>query len=253
VSGFVPVWSRLARIDLWTTARFGFFEKCRPRRNVCAFFLGLDPWERTLPWAVVIISQTAAVVGDHVRGFVCAKAVDAGTRRSVGTSVIVRIPSACVWCGAGRLPNARPSVAKTRRPKLSMPRPSKRAADEPHLRHNPLTKPKLRLRVVTQQQFFRRLPFAIGPAVIRRPPSRAATRPSIAVGPVVRRFTGCSIVSVSGCSAALFRAAALASGSTRPPACGGAVSHALRAARLRPQRRQRKPLHRPEPVHSRWP
>ena len=51
------------------------------------------PWERALPWAAVIISQTVAA--DRGREFVCAKDVDKSTSRGVGTSVTAWTRNAC--------------------------------------------------------------------------------------------------------------------------------------------------------------
>jgi len=78
------------------------------------------PGENTLPWAVVMISQTA-VADDRGRASACAKVVDASTSRGVGISVTAKIPNACGWCGVGRRRSGRPNGAKTRPPKPSMP------------------------------------------------------------------------------------------------------------------------------------
>ena len=63
------------------------------------------PWEVALPWAALMITQSAAAVpvrDDRGRGSACARVVDDGTGRSVGISVTAKIPSACVCCGVGR-------------------------------------------------------------------------------------------------------------------------------------------------------
>lgn len=184
------------RIDWRMTGRVFFLNK-RPRRTL-ARSPRADPWESTLPWAAVIINQTAAVVGNHGRGSACARAVGASTRHRVGTSVTARTPNACDWSDAGRRRGGRPSDARTMPSKPSTPRPNERAVSVPLLRHNPRMNPKLRRRVVTQQRLFFRRRSARGRVVTNRPPSRVATRPSIAVPPVERPFNGCSIVSANG-------------------------------------------------------
>ncbi len=80
----------------------------RPRRTFARSPRAV-PWEKTLPWAAVMISQSAAAVpvrDDRGRGSACAKAVDASTSRGVGTSVTARIPNACAqvrrWQAARR-------------------------------------------------------------------------------------------------------------------------------------------------------
>src|ERR1700734_3314749 len=95
------VWFRHIRVD-WLLDL-----PKRPRRTL-AHSPRAVPWENTLPWASVMISQTA-VAADREREFVCAKDVDKSTSRSVGISVIVRTPNACVWCGAGRQRGGKPS------------------------------------------------------------------------------------------------------------------------------------------------
>jgi len=70
------------------------FDKC-PRRTFARSPRAV-PWENTLPWAVVMISQTV-VPDDRGCASVCAKAVDASTSRSVGTSITAKTPNACVW------------------------------------------------------------------------------------------------------------------------------------------------------------
>jgi hypothetical protein len=193
------VQARQARHRLSNDCPLLGFDK-RPRRTL-ARSPRADPWETALPWAVVMISQTAAAVSVYVnrgRGFACAKAVSTSTRRGVGISVTARTPNAGAWCGAGRRPSGRPNGARTTPSKLSTPRRNGRAVGAPPLRHNRRRSPKLRRRVVTQQKFFCRILSVIGRGAMRRPPSRLATRPSIAVGPAVRRFTGCSIVSANG-------------------------------------------------------
>jgi hypothetical protein len=173
----------------------------RPRRNVDAFRPGLSLGRANLPWAVVIISQTAASMparDDRGRDSACARAVGASTRRSAGTSITARTPNACGWSGAGRQPSGRPSVARTMASKPNRPSHSRRAVSVPSLRHNRRRSLKLRRRVVTQRKLFFRLLSAIGRGAMNRPPSWVATKPSIAVPPAVRRFTGCLIVSVNG-------------------------------------------------------
>ena len=102
------------------------------------------------------------------RASACAKAVDASTSRGVGTSVTARIPNACVWSGAGRRRGGRPSGARTRQSKPSMPRQNVCAVSAPPLRHNRRSHLRLRRRVVTQQKFFRRLRCATGRGAMNR-------------------------------------------------------------------------------------
>lgn len=227
-----------------TTARFPGFET--PEAERWRVLPRAVPWESNLPWAAVIISQMAAAVGDdRGRGSACAKAVGARTRRSAGTSVTAKTPSACAWSGAGRRPNVRPNGARMMRSKPSTPRRNGRAVSVPSLRHNRRRSLTLRRPVVTQQKLFFRLLCATGRGAMNRPPRRTATRRATAVRPAARPFAGCSIVSASGGSAALFRAAALACASIRLPAPGAAANHAILPARRRPGRRQRNQVHPP--------
>src|SRR5512146_1183461 len=94
----------------------------RPRRTF-AHPPRAVPWEKTLPWAKVIISQTAGA-DDLAHVFACAKAVAAPFNHDGGTSVTAKTPNACVCYGAGRPSGARPSGGKMRRPKPSTPRPN---------------------------------------------------------------------------------------------------------------------------------
>jgi hypothetical protein len=155
---FFPVWFMHGSID-WLLG----FDK-RPRRTLARSPRAV-PWEKALPWAIVMISQTA-VADDRGSASACAKAVDASTSRAVGISVIARIPNACACSGAGRQRSGRPIGARTRRSKPSMPRQNVRAVSAPHLRHKRRRPLRMRRRVVTQQQLFRRLPCAIGRGVM---------------------------------------------------------------------------------------
>jgi hypothetical protein len=157
---------------------------------------GLSLGRRNLPWAAVIISETAADVRDP--DCACARAVGARTRRGVGTSVTAKSPNACGWYGAGRPLGDRPNGVRMRRSKPGKPRPSGRAGSALMIRHNPRKTPKLRRRVVTQQKLFQRLPSAVGPDVTNHRPSRAETRPNFVAPPAVRRFAACSIVNANG-------------------------------------------------------
>jgi hypothetical protein len=136
------------RLD-WRRTALCFWIK-RPRRNVSAFRPGLTLGKCTLPWALVIISQT--VVGVRERVCAYAKGVGAGTRQIVGTSITAKTPSACVSCGAGKPPSGKPSDARTTRSKPSTPRLNERAGGRPFLCRNPRKILKLRLRVVTSQK-----------------------------------------------------------------------------------------------------
>ena len=129
---FFPVWFMHGSID-WLV-RVGL----TPEENVSALPPGLSLGRMTLPWAAVMISQTAAAVlpHDRGRGSACARAVDASTSHGVGISVTARTPNACGWSGAGRRRSGRPSGVRTRRPKPSTPRPNVRAVSVPSLRHN---------------------------------------------------------------------------------------------------------------------
>jgi hypothetical protein len=189
----------------------GTVEK-RPRRTFTRSPRAV-PWERTLPWAAVSISQTAAA-DDRGRGFVYAKAVDKNSSRAAGTSVTARIPSACARCAAGKRPSGRHNGVPTTRSKPSTPPPNVRAASVP-LRSNHPRLLKLRRRVVTQQKFFCRSRAATGRGAANRPPSRAATRQATAAAPAARRFIVSWIVNASGGSVAPSRAAAPASANTR--------------------------------------
>jgi hypothetical protein len=166
-----------------------------------------------------MISQTVvAVRDDRGHGFACARAVGASISHGGGISITAKTPNACGWSGAGRRPSGRPNGARTRLPKPSTPRRNERAAGVPLLRHNPRKNPKLWRRVVTQQIFCFRLLCATGRGAMKRPRSRTATRQSIAARIVVGRLAGYWIGSANGCSAALSKAAAPATESTRPPA-----------------------------------
>src|SRR5271165_6850801 len=130
----------------------------RPRRTFARSPRAV-PWENTLPWAIVILSQTVGA-DDRERASACAKAVDASTSRTVGISVIARTPNACACCGAGRRHGGRLTDARTRRSKPSMPRQNGHAVSGPHLRHKRQILLRLRPGVVTQQTFLRPLPSA---------------------------------------------------------------------------------------------
>jgi hypothetical protein len=163
------------------------FDK-RPRRTLARSPRAV-PWENELPWAVVMISQTA-VADDRGRAFACAKAVDASTNRGVGISITAKIPNACGWCGVGRRRSGRPSGVRTRPSNHGMPRPNACAVSVSLLRHKRRSRLRLRQRVVTQQKFFRRLPCVIGRGAMSRFRSRAATRHATAAPRVVRPFAG---------------------------------------------------------------
>jgi hypothetical protein len=133
------------------------------------------PWEIALPWAVVMISQTATAVpvGDD-RGpeSACAKAVAADTSRGVGTSVTARTPNVCAYSGAGRRRGGRPDGVRRMRPKPSTPRRNVRAVGASYLRRKHRRSPRLRQRVVTQQKFCCRRcrrPCVTGPGAMNRP------------------------------------------------------------------------------------
>ena len=163
------------------------FDK-RPRRTLARSPRAV-PWENELPWAVVMISQIA-VADDRGRASACAKAVDASTSRGVQTSVTAKIPNACVWSGAGRRRSGRPSGARMRPPNQSMPRPNVRAVSAPPLRHKLQSRLRLGRRVVTQQEFFRRLPCATDRGAMSRLRSRAAARHATVARRAVRPFAG---------------------------------------------------------------
>jgi hypothetical protein len=167
---------------------------------------------------------------DRGHGSACARAVDASISRNVGTSAIARMPSACAWCGAGRRRNGRQHGDRMKRSKPSTPRPSGHVVSVPQLRRNHLKLRKLRQRVVTQQEFFRRLSCAIGRDAMKRRRSQDATRHVTAATPAVRRFAGCWIANASGRCVALSEPAFNASKSIRPLAPDVAPNNtALRA------------------------
>jgi hypothetical protein len=182
-------------VDWRTTAPMLGFEEA-PEAERWRVPLGLSLGRRNLPWAAIIISETAADVFDP--DCACARAVGARIRRGVGTSVTAKTPNACGWYGAGRPLGDRPIGARTRRSKPGMPRLRRRAVSVLSLRRNPRTNPKLHRRVVTQQEFFPRLPSAIGPDVTNHLPSWAGTRPSFVALPAVKHLTAWSIVSANG-------------------------------------------------------
>jgi hypothetical protein len=225
------------------------FDK-RPRRTLTRSPRAV-PWENALPWAIVMISQTANA-DDRGRASACAKAVDASTSRGVGISITAKIPNACVWSGAGRRPSGRPNGASMMPPKPSMPRPNVGAVSAPHLHHKRRSPLRLRRRVVTQQKFFRRLPCATGQGAMSRLRSRAATRHATAAPPAVRRFAKCGIVNASGGCVALSEASGYASASTRLPERGAATSNPTPSAPQQHPRRLRDRAHRPRrsAVHS---
>ena len=163
------------------------FDK-RPRRTFARSPRAV-PWENKLPWAVVMISQTA-VADDRGRESACAKAVDASTNRGVGTSITAKISTACGWCGVGRRRSGRPSGARTRLPNHGTPRPNACAVSASLLRHKRRSLLRLRQRVVTQQKYFRRLRCATGRVAISRLRSRAAARHATAARRAVRPFAG---------------------------------------------------------------
>lgn len=204
------------------------FDK-RPRRTL-AHSPRAVPWENELPWAIVMISQTA-VADDRGRASACAKAVDASTNRGVGISITARILNACGWCGVGRRRSGRPSGVRMRPPKLSMPRLNVRAVSASPLRHKRRSRLRLRRRVVTQQKYFRRLRCATGRVAMSRLRSRAAARHTTAAPRAVRPFAGSWIANASGSSVALSAAGSHASRSTRLPERGGPDSNSIQPAR----------------------
>ena len=180
--------------------------------------LRANPWESKLPWAAIIINQTADVRDDHDCGFVCARAVDESTSRGAGTSVIARTPNACGWCGAGRRRGGKPGGARMKRSRPSTPRPNGRAVGAAPLRRNRRHSQNLQRRVVTQQKFFCRSLSVTGRGAIKRPLSRAVTRHATAAPPAARRLAACAIVNANGCGAVRSRAAGRGNGNTRLPA-----------------------------------
>ena len=76
---------------------------------------------------------------------------------------------------------------------------------------------KLRLRVVTQQEFFCRLAAATDRVAMNRPPRSATARRATVAPPVGRRCAAYAIASANGGSAALTTAGGRASRSTRLP------------------------------------
>ncbi len=110
-----------------------------------------------LPWAPVMIAQTAASVparDDRGRGSVCAKAVGGSISHGVGISGTARIPNASAWSVGGKRRGGKPNVVKTMRSKPGTPGHNVRAASVPHLRRKPRRSIRLQSRVVTQQIFF---------------------------------------------------------------------------------------------------
>jgi hypothetical protein len=217
------------------------FDK-RPRRTLARSPRAV-PWEKALPWAIIMISQNANA-DDRGRASVCAKAVDASTSHDPGTSVIAKTPNACVWSGAGKRRSGRPNGVRTMPLKPSMPRQNVRAVSAPHLRHKRRRLVRLWRRVVTQQKFFHRLLCATGRGAMNRLRSRATTRHAIAVRPAGRRFAGCVIANASGGSVALSEAGMHACGNTRPLAHGVAKSNATEPEQRHHRRRPRDPAHR---------
>jgi len=218
------------------------FDK-RPRRTFARSPRAV-PWEKTLPWAIVMISQTA-VADDHERASASAKAVDACTNRGVGTSGTAKIPNAYGSCGVGRQRSGRPNGARTRPPNPSTPRLNERAVSATHLRHKSQSRRMLGRRVVTQQIFFRQLPCAIGRGAMSRLRSRAVTRRVTAAARVARPFAGWWIANVSGNSVALSEAGRHANASTRQPARGVRESNTTEPGQRHHSHRPSDPTHRP--------
>ena len=185
------------------------------------------PWERTLPWATISIKQTAD--DDHGRGCVCARAVGKSSSRDVGTSATARIPNACVPCAAGKRPSVRRNGVPMKRSNPNTPPPNVRTDSVPPRPNHPRL-PKLRRRVVTQQNFFRG-PCATGPGAINHPRSRDAPRLATAAPPVVRQFAACAIVNASGNSVARSEVARHAGTSTRPRALDAALNQPIQPVR----------------------
>jgi hypothetical protein len=195
--GLVPVWLTANRID-WRELALVTPWEVSPEEGRLGVPPRADPWEPNLPWAVHIIPQTGAVVGDRDRGCACARAADTPTRRSVGTSVTARTRSASGWFDAGKRRGGRPVAVRTRPSKPSTPRRSGCAVVGARFRRNRQRLPKLRRRVVTQQEFFGHFTCASDRAVMNRLPSSAATRPSIAAALAAGPFTAFAIVNANG-------------------------------------------------------
>jgi len=175
---WLPVYCFLGRTFLKQfPSRSGSLREVYLRTNVCLPVLisargershvppGLSLGRSTLPWAAVMVIQSAAAVpvrDDRGRGSACAKAVGTSTSRGVGTSVTARTPNAGGRCVAGRRRGGRRDDARTLRAKPSTLRISVRAVSVAPLRRKHRRTPKLRRRVVTQQKFCCRLPCATG-------------------------------------------------------------------------------------------
>ena len=213
------------------------FDK-RPRRTFARSPRAV-PWENALPWAIVMISQTA--VADD------------------------RGPRVCLRKGCGRKYQPRrwnqrycqdPECLRLVRRWQAAKRQAKRRQDEaakaqhaeaervrrqrvPSSPQPPQAASELRRRVVTQQKFFRPLPCATGRGAMSRLRSRAAARHATAAPPAVRPFAGSWIANASGSSVALSEAAGHASRSTRPPGRGVADSNPTPSARQPHRRRLR--------------
>jgi hypothetical protein len=152
------------------------FDK-RPRRTIARSPRAI-PWERTLPWAAVILSQSAAAVpvrDDRGRGSVCAKAAGVSTSRGVGTSVTARTPNASGRSAVGRRRGGRPGGVWMRQPKPNTPRLNVRAVSVANLRPKHRRPLKLRRRVVTQRNFFS--PAFVRPAGVPRTAAFVASQP----------------------------------------------------------------------------
>lgn len=110
-----------------------------------------------LPWALASLVQTSGApleAANHVPGLASAAAADGSSFRIARTSAIVGMRSAGSCSAAGRPRVARPNAAKTNKSKPNTPPPNERAVRERSPRPNPLARPTLRPRVVTQQNFF---------------------------------------------------------------------------------------------------
>jgi hypothetical protein len=203
---------------------------------------GLSLGRSRLPWAAVIIMPSPGAGedrDDRGSGSACAKAVGTTSCHGVGTSVTAKTPNAGGNCGVGKRHGGKPDDARTMQSKSSTPRRNVRAVSVPHLRRKYQKYLRLRRRVVTQQNFFCRLPCATGRGAMSLPRSPSATRRVSAVPPAVRQFAECGNANANGCCEPLSEAAGHAIGSMRPPGRGGPDSN-----RTPPERRHSRRRHR---------
>jgi hypothetical protein len=140
---------------------------------------------------------------------------------------------------AGKRPGVRRNGVPTERSKPSTPRPNVRAVRAPSLCRNPRKSLKLRLCVVTQQQFFSHGRCATGRGAMNRPARRGRTGQPTVAPPAARQSSGCWIVNASGDSVAPSGAAKRAGGNTRPPAPAAAANYRTWTGRRHPSHRRR--------------